>query len=78
MVFLKWVIRPWLYLQYYFQKFTKTGTFGKNHAIYIQTPYEKTGNPLKDGLFKHHVKQFHESSCSVASVVAVVNTLLDR
>lgn len=78
MMYLKWVIRPYLYLQYYFQKFTRTGTFGANHAIYNQTPYENTGNAVKDGIFKHHVKQFHESSCSVASVVSVVNTLLER
>ena len=78
MIFLKWIIRPYLYIQYYFQKFTRTGSFGENHAVYIQKPYENTGNFVKDGLFKHHVKQFHESSCSVASVVSVVNTLLDR
>ena len=78
MIFLKWVIRPYLYIQYFFQKFTKTGTFGAAQAIYIQKPYEKTGNFIKDGLFKHHVKQFHESSCSVASVVSMVNTLLEK
>lgn len=32
-------------------------------------------NPLKAALFKHHVKQFNEASCSVASVVTVVNAL---
>jgi len=78
MIFLKWVIRPYLYLKYYFQKFTKTGAFGKDQAVYIRTPYKNTGNNIKDGLFKHHVKQFHESSCSVATVVSVVNTLLDK
>jgi hypothetical protein len=78
MIFLKWVIRPYLYIQYFFQKFTKTGTFGADQAVYIQKSYEKTGNFVKDGLFKHHVKQFHESSCSVASIVSMVNTLLDK
>ena len=78
MVFLKWVIRPYLYIQYFFQKLTKTGSFGENHVVYIQKSYEDTDNFVKNGLFKHHVKQFHESSCSVASVVSVVNTLLDK
>lgn len=78
MVFLKWVIRPYLYSQYFLQKLAKRGTFGADQAVYLQKPYEKTGNFVKDGLFRHHVKQFHESSCSVASIVSVVNTLLDR
>lgn len=78
MMLLKWVIRPYLYFQYLFSKFTKTGAFGKQGAEYIMTPYQKTSNFVKDGLFRHHVKQFHESSCSVASVVSVINTLLER
>lgn len=78
MTFLKLVIRPYLFLQYYLQKLTRTGTFGENDAVFIRKPFEKSGNFVKDGLFRHHVKQFHESSCSVASVVPVVNTLLER
>ena len=78
MIFLKWVIRPYLYMQYFFQKLTKTGSFGAEQTIYIQKPYENFGNVVKDGLFKYHVKQFYESACSVASIVSVVNTLLDR
>ncbi|SDU46874.1 phytochelatin synthase family protein [Desulfobacula phenolica] len=74
----RWVIRPYLYSQYMFQKLARKGTFGGDQAIYIKTAYKNTGNGLKDGLFRHHVKQFHEASCSVASVVSVVNTLLDR
>lgn len=35
MILLKWVIRPWLYLHYFFQKRTKTGTFGKDQAVHI-------------------------------------------
>jgi len=78
MIFLKWVIRPYLYIQYFFQKFAKTGTFGADQAVLIQKSHERTGNFVKDGLFKYHVKQFYESACSVASIVSVVNTLLDR
>jgi hypothetical protein len=32
-------------------------------------------NALKQGIWKYHVKQFHESSCSVASVVSCINAL---
>jgi hypothetical protein len=78
MVLLKWVIRPYLYFQYFFQKFTRTGPFGRDPAVYIKTAHENTGNFVKDGLFKYHVKQFHEASCSVATIVSVVNTLLDK
>jgi len=74
----KWVIRPYLNCLYFFQKFTKTAAFGTDQAVYIKETYKPTGNFVKDGLFRHHVKQFHESSCSVASVVSVVNTLLEK
>ena len=78
MTILKWVVRPYLYLQYFFQRIMKTGSFGKDPAVYVQTPYATTGNMVKDGLFRYHVKQSHESWCSVASISAVVNILLDR
>jgi len=57
---------------------TRTGTFGRQLAKPILCPHPVTGNQLKDGLFRHHVKQFHESSCSVASVVCVVNAILAK
>jgi len=75
---LKWVIRPYLYIQYVVSKLLKTEGFKKNLAVYQKAPYQNTGNFLKDGLFRHHVKQFHESSCSVASVVSVINVLLEK
>jgi len=74
---LRWVIFSYLYLQNFFQKITKTGPFGANLADYILGPYKNNGNILKDGMFKHHIKQFNGFSCSVASVVSVVNTLMD-
>jgi len=74
---LRWVIFSYLYLQNFFQKITRTGPFGANRADYILGPYKNNGNILKDGMFKHHVKQFNGFSCSVASVVSVVNTLMD-
>ncbi len=74
---LRWVIFSYLYLQNFFQKLTRTGPYGADRAEYIFKPLKNNGNILKDGLFKHHVKQFSRSSCSVASVVSVVNTLMD-
>ena len=78
MFLLKYGIRPYLYLQYHLQKLFKTGSFGPERAVYVNAPYHPTGNFVKDGLFRYHVKQFYESACSVASVVSVVNTLLDK
>lgn len=74
----KWVIRPYLYIQYMLSKLLNTGGFQKNLATYLKTPCRNTENFIKDGLFHHHVKQFHESSCSVASVVSVINVLLEK
>lgn len=74
---LRWVIFSYLYLQYFYQKMTKDGPFGAGRADYLSRPYQNTGNILKDGLFKYHVKQFNGAACSVASVVSVVNTLMD-
>ncbi len=74
----RYIMRSYLYLRFYFHKITRTGTFGPSRADYILTPYKSTGNPLKNALFRHHVKQFHESSCSVASVVCVINSILQK
>ena len=73
-----YIMRGYLYLRYFFHKMTRTGTFGRQLADPIPDPHRVTGNRLKDGLFRHHVKQFHESSCSVASVVCVVNAILKK
>lgn len=78
MRFLKWVIRPYLYIRYHFERLTKAGSFGSDPAVRIKEPYTSTGNRLKDRLHRFHVKQFHESSCSVASVASVINALMNR
>ncbi|OGR24163.1 MAG: phytochelatin synthase [Desulfobacterales bacterium RIFOXYA12_FULL_46_15] len=78
MNFLKWVIRPYLYTQYHISKLARTGSFGKKTAVYRKAQYQKTGNFIKDGLFAHHVKQFHESSCSVATIASIINVLLEK
>lgn len=74
---LRWVIFSYLYLQNFYQKITKTGPYGAGKADYIRKPHKNSGNILKDGMFKHHVKQFNGYSCSVASIVSVVNSLMD-
>ncbi|HKJ97351.1 MAG TPA: phytochelatin synthase family protein [Desulfotignum sp.] len=72
-----YVMRSVLYLRYFFHKITATGSFGRQHARWEKTQGKPRLNPLKAGLYRHHVRQFHESSCSVASVACVVNTLLE-
>ncbi len=71
------LMRTVLYLRFFFHKFSATGSFGKNPARYESFLPTIEGNPIKAGLFRHHVRQFHESSCSVASVACVVNALLE-
>ena len=82
MFLLKYIMRPLLYLRYWFHRVTRTGSFGPGRARQVRAssrtrPGTDSRNPVKAGLFRHHVKQFHESSCSVASVAGVVNTLLE-
>ena len=74
----RWMIRAYLFLPYGFRKFTGMGSFGPNTAQYIHHPVQTGSNYLKEALFKHHVKQFHDSSCSVASVVSVVNAIREH
>ncbi len=72
------MMRTYLYLRFCFHKITRTGSFGFSRAEFIPVPHQGSGNLLKDSLFRHHVKQFHEASCSVASVVGVINAILEK
>lgn len=72
------LMRTVLYLRYFFHKLSGTGAFGRHPARYETRVPKIHGNPVKAGLYRHYVKQFHESSCSVASVACVVNTLLEN
>ena len=78
MKILLYLMRSVLYLRYFFHKISFTGAFGPHRVRRETWMPDSRGNPLKAGLCRHHVKQFHESSCSVASVVCVVNTLLEN
>lgn len=68
-------IHTCLYVPYLFHKITGTGPFGCDGAVIVREPMETGGNVLKSALLKYHVKQYHEASCSVASVASVVNVL---
>lgn len=69
------LIRPYLTIRYGFHRMTGTGAF-KGHRIRItQTPDQSQWNPLKRAIWKFHVKQFHESSCSVATVASCINAI---
>jgi hypothetical protein len=73
----RFVIHGLLYGPYLFHKLTGTGSFSPGGATYIQGSVRHDGPPLKAALFRHHVKQYHEASCSVASVVTAVNAIRD-
>ena len=73
----KYVIRVILYIQYSFYKLTGKGPFGKNQAVYINQVDISGSTLLKQAMVRHHVKQYHEASCSVASVVNVINAVSD-
>lgn len=69
------IIHGLLYGPYLFRKITGTGAFGQRGAAYLEEIPPDGMNPLQTALVKHHVKQYHGASCSVASVVTVVNAL---
>ena len=74
-----YIVRPYLIIRYFFHWATRTGSFGPGQARHISSSSElSSGQSLQAALFRHHVKQYHESSCSVASVVSVVNVLRER
>lgn len=76
---LRYSMRAYLTLRYFFHWLTRTGCYGKHQAQeFTPNSNHTSGASLKAGLFRHHVKQFHESSCSVASVVSAINTLRER
>jgi hypothetical protein len=77
MIFLRTLIHGLLYVPYLFHRVTATGPFGPGSATFLSSPGGVEGKPLKAALFRHHVKQYHEASCSVASVATILNALGD-
>src|SRR3989339_39458 len=72
------IIHTFFYSLYFFHKITGTGVFGRREAEYIDGPVNSSDNLLKAALLKHHVKQYHEASCSVATVASVVNAIREK
>jgi hypothetical protein len=72
------IIHTFFYSLYFFHKITGTGSFGRREAEYLSDPIQAGGNLLKAALLKHHIKQYHEASCSVATVVSVVNAIREK
>jgi len=62
-------------LPYHFHRLTRTGAFAAGPGGMVREAPPATGNALKRALWRHYVKQYHESSCSVAAVVTVINAL---
>ena len=75
----RYFIRYYLIARFTFHRLTRTGCFGRGQAVpFAPGPRYASGPGISAAPFRHHVKQFHESSCSVASVVSVVNVLRER
>ena len=72
---LRSLIRPYLYTRYAFHRMTGTGAFRGNGINTVPLSVDAHWNPLKQAIWTYHVKQFHESSCSVASVVSCLNAI---
>jgi len=64
-----------LHFPFLFRKMTGTGAFGLRKAIFLRSPPSTGGNALKAALIAHHEKQFHEASCSVATIVSSINAV---
>lgn len=69
------LIRPYFYTRYGFHRITGTGAFRNGHVRYLHGNVQPQWNALKQAIWKAHVKQFHESSCSVATVVSCINAV---
>ncbi len=67
------LILPWLHIRYLVFKWTRTGPFGPDSARYVDPVPPESAHPLKKALYDTHVKQYHEASCSVATVANAVN-----
>jgi hypothetical protein len=69
------IIRSYLMLPYYFHRLTGTGGFAVGPGGLVREAPPAAGNALKQALWRYYVKQYHESSCSVAAVATVINAL---
>jgi len=70
------LIRPYFYTRYGFHRITGTGAFKNGRTTYLPAGSQPQWNALKRAIWENHVKQFHESSCSVATVVSCLNAVM--
>jgi len=73
----RFFIHGLLYVPYLWCRLTATGPFRSGTVDFLKEPVRPDDSSLKAALFRHHVKQYHEASCSVASVVTAVNAIRD-
>jgi len=69
------LMRLYFYTRYGFHRLTGTGAFKNGRVRYLPINVQPQWKPLKQAIWKTHVKQFHESSCSVATVVSCINAV---
>ena len=60
------LIHGYLRIPYGFRRITRTGPFGRRGGVFVEDTAPE-GNALKRALWTNYVRQYHESSCSVAS-----------
>ena len=72
---LRYLIRPYLHTRYRFHALTGSGAFEKEGARMVPKRINPQWNRLKQAVWHCHVKQFHDASCSVASVVSCLNAI---
>jgi hypothetical protein len=64
-----------MYLAYGYSRLIGWGPFGRSRPVYLHDPPPVVGNALKAALQGQHVRQYHEASCSVASVATMINAI---
>jgi hypothetical protein len=72
-----------MYLVYGYSRLMGLGPFGRCRPAYRNQAPDKWapetppqyGNRLKTALHHHHLRQYHEASCSVASVATMLNAI---
>ena len=67
-----------MYLAYGYSRLVGWGPFGRSRPVYLHDPPPVVANALKTALHRQHVRQYHEASCSVASVATMLNAIRAR
>jgi hypothetical protein len=83
MTFMRQLMFGGMYLAYGYSRLLGIGPFGRSRPVYLDDARREKlpddaaagGNRLKAALHRHHVRQYHEASCSVASVTTALNAM---